>query len=82
MSQVAKLFTNGRSQAVRIPVEYRFASKEVFIRRDPQSGEIILSEHPQHQSLTEIFAIIDSAGGTEDLLQDRDTTPPHDREWM
>jgi len=78
----ARVFMSGRSQAVRIPVEYRFASKEVFIRRDPQSGEIILSEHPQHQSLAEIFAIIDSAGGAEDLLQDRDTVPPHDREWM
>jgi virulence-associated protein VagC len=35
MRQVAKLFTNGRSQAVRLPAAYRFDTKEVFIRRKP-----------------------------------------------
>ena len=29
----AKLFTNGRSQAVRLPKEYRFAGTEVFIKK-------------------------------------------------
>lgn len=31
--QTAKVFTNGRSQAVRIPREYRFDGEEVFINR-------------------------------------------------
>jgi hypothetical protein len=35
--QKARVFMNGRSQAVRIPFEYRFTSDEVYIRRDPQS---------------------------------------------
>jgi len=78
----ARVFMNGRSQAVRIPVEYRFASDQVFIWRDPQTGEVILSEHPLKKSLAEIFAMIDAAGGAEDLLQDRDDTPPQEREWM
>ena len=46
MSQVAKLFTNGRSQAVRLPAAFRFDTKEVFIRQDPQTGDIILSRKP------------------------------------
>ena len=46
MSQVAKLFINGRSQAVRLPAAYRFTEKEVFIRRDPQTGDVILSRKP------------------------------------
>lgn len=46
MSQVAKLFTNGRSQAVRLPAAYRFDTKEVFIRRDPETGDVILSRKP------------------------------------
>jgi antitoxin VapB len=46
MSQVAKLFTNGRSQAVRLPVAYRFDTKEVFIRQDPETGDVILSRRP------------------------------------
>ena len=78
----ARVFMSGRSQAVRIPAEYRFASKEIFIRRDPLTGEIILSERPQRPSLAEIFEMIDSAGGAEDLLQDRDTSMPIDRDWM
>jgi len=78
----ARVFKNGRSQAVRIPAEYRFHSAEVYIRRNPQNGEVILSERPQKPSLNEIFAMMDSAGGAEDLLQDRDTTPPQERDWM
>jgi virulence-associated protein VagC len=30
----AKLFTNGRSQAVRLPKEFRFEGKEVAIRKE------------------------------------------------
>jgi len=40
----AKIFQNGRSQAVRLPKEFRFKSKEVYIRREGQN--IILSEKP------------------------------------
>ena len=31
--QTAKVFTNGRSQAVRIPKEYRFETDTVFINK-------------------------------------------------
>jgi antitoxin VapB len=78
----ARVFMNGRSQAVRIPAEYRFASDQVYIRRNPQNGEVILSERPLGKSLREIFDMIDAAGGADDLLKDRDTTPPREREWM
>jgi len=46
VTQTAKLFTNGRSQAVRLPVAFRFDTKEVFIRRDPKTGDVILSRKP------------------------------------
>lgn len=46
MDEVAKLFTNGRSQAVRLPAAYRFNAKEVFVRRDPDTGDVILSRRP------------------------------------
>jgi antitoxin VapB len=45
-TQTAKLFMNGRSQAVRLPAAYRFSEKEVFIRQDPQTGDVILSRKP------------------------------------
>jgi antitoxin VapB len=41
--QTAKVFTTGRSQAVRLPKEFRFKVSEVFIRRDETTGEVILS---------------------------------------
>ena len=41
MSQTAKLFRNGRSQAVRLPSEYRFEGSEVYVRRDPSTGDVI-----------------------------------------
>jgi antitoxin VapB len=31
--ETAKLFTNGSSQAVRLPKEYRFSGDEVYIKR-------------------------------------------------
>lgn len=40
-AQRAKLFLNGRSQAVRLPKEFRFDGVEVEIRRD--GDEVILA---------------------------------------
>ncbi len=31
--RIAKIFTNGRSQAVRLPKEYRFSENEVYIKK-------------------------------------------------
>ena len=50
MSQTAKIFTNGRSQAVRLPAAYRFDTHEVFIRKDPVTGDVILSRRPDDWS--------------------------------
>ena len=33
MTKTAKLFTNGGSQAIRLPKEFRFPGKEVRIRK-------------------------------------------------
>ena len=35
-SDIAKLFQNGRSQAVRLPREFRFEGDRVRVRRVPQ----------------------------------------------
>jgi antitoxin VapB len=41
---VAKLFTHGGSQAVRLPKEFRFEGTEVHVRR--VGNEVVLSAHP------------------------------------
>jgi antitoxin VapB len=39
--KTAKLFQNGKSQAVRLPKEFRFEGDEVYIRKE--GDEVILS---------------------------------------
>lgn len=48
MNHIAKLFTNGRSQAVRLPAAFRFDVKEVYIYQDPETGNVILSRKPEN----------------------------------
>jgi len=78
----ARVFMNGRSQAVRIPAAYRFSSPEVFIRRDPKTGDVTLSEKPPRKSLQEIFALLDEAVALEGPIElDRDMRLPEERDW-
>lgn len=44
---IAKLFWNGRSQAVRLPKEFRFEGSEVAIRRE---GKRVILEPPRRRS--------------------------------
>lgn len=74
----ARVFMSGRSQAVRIPAEYRFNTDEVYIRRDPQTGDLILSQAPGDWN--EIFTALDKAGFPDDFLADREQGLPQERE--
>ena len=75
--KTAKLFKNGRSQAVRLPSDFRFTSREVFIRKDPESGDVILSRKPG--SWDDLFALADTVEIPADFLASRDRRPPKKR---
>jgi len=77
MSRTAKVFRNGRSQAVRLPVEYRFDGSEVYIRRDPDSGDVILSRRPE--SWVDFFELADRVGVPVDFMSERGDVPPQKR---
>lgn len=77
MEQVAKLFMNGRSQAVRLPAEFRFDCKEVFIRQDPLTGNVILSRKPDNWD--GFFARLAEVEIPQDFLTDREQAPPQER---
>lgn len=77
MSRTAKLFRNGRSQAVRLPADYRFQGSEVYIRRTA-SGDIVLSRKPE--SWNDFFELMKSVDVPEDFLADRKDTPPQKRD--
>jgi len=75
MTATAKLFMNGRSQAVRLPAEFRFEGTEVYIRRDPITGEVILSAKSQRTgSWDEFFRLRDAIDPKEleGFMEDRD----------
>ena len=74
MSHVAKLFTNGRSQAVRLPAAYRFDTKEIFIRRDPETGDVILSRKPANWD--DFFAALQHVEIPEDFLSAAERQQP------
>ena len=74
MPRTAKLFRNGRSQAVRLPSDFRFEGKEVFIRQDPATGDVILSRRPE--SWEDFFKLTEQVGVPEDFMSDRQARPP------
>ena len=74
----AKLLTTGRDQAVLLPEAYRFEGKEVWIREDPPTGDVIPSRRPPDWS--GLFEL-DTTDVPEDFMGpiDRDRRP-HDRD--
>jgi antitoxin VapB len=76
--KTARLFRNGRSQAVRLPSEFRFEGSEVYVRRDPATGDVILSRRPE--SWNDFFELLKTIDLPEDFLADRGDTPPQKRE--
>jgi antitoxin VapB len=62
----AKLFKSGRSQAVRLPKEFRFEGEEVYIKRVGDAVVLL----PREDSWSTLY---DSLGSfSEDFMQDRD----------
>ena len=69
--QTARVFTNGNSQAVRLPKKFRVAAKVVFIRKDEATGDIVLSVAPPSGSWADFFALRASTRVPADFLSDR-----------
>jgi antitoxin VapB len=75
-AQTAKLFMNGRSQAVRLPAEYRFDGNEVYITKE--GDKVILS--PKPTSWDDFF---DSPlQATPDFLAKREDLPLQERAFL
>jgi len=73
----ARVFRSGNSQAVRLPKEFRFKSKEVEIFR--RGDEVVLREKPANMSRA--YELILSL--PDDLeVHDRDNDLPQEREGL
>ncbi|EQC01718.1 hypothetical protein B738_02550 [Photorhabdus temperata subsp. temperata M1021] len=60
------MFLNGRSQTICLPEAYRFGTDKVFIRKDPETGDVILSNRPH--DWTGFFAALKGTSIPDDFL--------------
>ncbi len=70
----AKVFMNGRSQAIRLPVEFRVATGEVYLKRTAE-GFLVMERDPW-----EMFAE-GCEELSEDFLASREQPPIENRAW-
>jgi len=70
-AQIAKLFRNGASQAVRLPAEFRFEGDHVYVTRDEKTNNVILSERPGAGVWSDFFEFVRAIDVPKDWMQDR-----------
>ena len=71
---VAKVFMNGRSQAIRLPLEFRVRADEVFLRKTAE-GFLVVERDPWElfeEGCRELSA---------DFLAERHQPPLEERRW-
>lgn len=73
MPRTAKIFLNNRSQAVRLPKEFQFDTKEVFIRKEGEN--VILSPRPDDWSAY----LDDGPAGSPGFMEDVEDLPVQER---
>ena len=75
MQKTAKLFMNNRSQAVRLPKEFQFQAKEVYIRKE--GSDVILSSRPG----TWAEYLDRPTSASEEFMTNVEDLPQQEREW-
>ena len=76
MTMSAKVFQNGRSQAIRIPKELRVDSSEVYIEK---VGDTLMIKPKKEDRWDKFFDELESVD-SEDFLESRDQLPVQERE--
>ena len=74
MTQLAKVFLNGRSQAIRIPKDFRVNCDEVYIEK---VGETLVITPKKKNHWDTLFETLDQID-TSDFMNDR-VQPPLDK---
>jgi antitoxin VapB len=78
VKNIAKLFQNGRSQAVRLPLEFRFPGTEVRVSR--HGGGVLLE--PIVASVDDWFAALDRFAGEPFMADGRHQQPAPKRKAL
>ena len=72
--QTAKIFLNGRSQAVRLPKDFRFSDKDVYIQKIGRMVILLPKDDPWS-------SLVDSLDHfTDDFMETRDQPTQNNRE--
>jgi antitoxin VapB len=71
---IAKVFKNGRSQAIRLPKEFRVKSAEVHLKRVPE-GILMVERDPWEVSLEACQELSDN------FMESRTQPPIQKRKW-
>ena len=74
MQRTAKIFMNNRSQAVRLPKEFQFNTREVFIWKE--GNDVILSPRPLDWS----SYLAEGPVASENFMQEVEDLPVQERE--
>lgn len=74
----ARVFRSGNSQAVRLPKEFRFRSKEVEIVR--RGDEVVLRE--KSKGMARAFWLIANLPIDTDAIEEMHDEPPQEREGL
>lgn len=75
MVAIAKVFTTGNSQAIRLPKAYRVDAREMWITKNERTGEITLKPKPEPDALAAFLAALQSMPATDEFLPPRDDAP-------
>ncbi len=77
-TRTARLFKNGASQAVRLPMEFRFEGDQVFVSRDEATGDVVLSTRPGAKAWGEFFELLRAVEVPADFMAERplNVVPP------
>ncbi len=75
MQRTAKIFMNNRSQAVRLPKEFQFKTREVFIRKE--GDEVILSARPKDWSAL----LSEDAAASGEFMKNVEKLPVQERKF-
>lgn len=72
MEKAAKIFKNGRNQAVRLPVQFEFDTDLVYIRQE-ENGDLIISKHQSRQDNWEqLFGMLEATHFPDNFLDAAD----------
>ncbi len=72
----AKLFQNGKSQAVRLPKVYRFRGTKVYVKKIG-NAVVLIPEHDSWDTLVESLALF-----SENFMEERVQPPTDERDTL